>query len=123
MVRQSLGSDRHLLLGLHDTGIGLARATGILEFTLEHDASAKALGRAAIRVCQQRVLGMRSVQQHPARPFLPYQILSERVSKHGTRWGDVDHVRATILLAQRIIRRLDVEQRDLLVLACVSEFQ
>ena len=66
---------------------------------------------------------MRAIDQHPARPFLPHQVLRQRVGEHAARRRDVDHVVAAVLLAQCIVGRLDVEQRDLLRAAGIGKGQ
>ena len=59
--------------------------------------------------------------QHPVPPLLPQQVLGERVGAHGPVRRDVEHVAATLLLAQRVVAGAHVEDERVLGLGKIGD--
>ena len=76
------------------------------------DFGAEADSRTAQRLRVKLVRFVRADDEQPARPSLPDQILRERISQHGTRRRDLDHIAAAVLLAQPVIRRAGIEEQE-----------
>ena len=109
--RRLLGEHRHLPLDQGDAAIGTTRTTSILEGSFLNDLGAEARGGTAQCIGVQPVLIMRADDEQPAFPLLPHQILGERIREHRARRRDMDHIGATVLLAQPIVDRASIQQQ------------
>ena len=85
---------------LHKPGIGLARPARVLADPFLNDPGAKPFGGAAVRRGQQCIFRMGTEHKKPTRPFLPYEILSNRIRQHAVRRRDVNKIGPTILLTE-----------------------
>jgi hypothetical protein len=77
-----LREHRHLGLDLDVARVGAPRPARVLVGALVDDLRPELLGGAAVGIGQEPILGMRALDQEPARPTLPDQVLGERVGLH-----------------------------------------
>ena len=75
---------RDLLLHLLEAAVGAPAADFVFELAFFHDLHAKSLGRALEGIGIELVFSLRSDDQEPVAPLLPYQVLRQPVSQHGT---------------------------------------
>ena len=108
--RRALREDRHLLLDLLLAGIRAARARRLLVFSLFNDRAAEALRRPANGLEISEVLGEDALHHEPALPFLPHEILRERIGEHVAVWRRVQDVGAAFFLPQLLVFGAHVEQ-------------
>ena len=108
---RALRQRRHLALGLHGAGVAAPAAARVFIDSLLDNLRAEFFRRASIGLCEKLVLRMRALDEQPAAPLLPDQILREPVGEHGARGRDVNNALAAVFLAQPFVRRRDVENQ------------
>ena len=100
MVGRALGLHRNLGLNLLITRVEIAGARRqVVNLVLDYlaaKAGGGALDHGEIILVLRRV----AADHEPSRPFLPDQILRQRVGPHGVVGNDVEHVGAAFLLAE-----------------------
>ncbi|MNU76125.1 hypothetical protein D3C71_656720 [compost metagenome] len=110
-------------LDLHHAAIGSSRRTGIGKFLLRDNLRAEPLGRPAQSVGKQPVTFMRTINQRPAPPLFPDQILRQPVCQHAARRCRMKDVCAAILFPQPVVRGADIEDDYSFGLGCIRQRQ
>ena len=121
VLRHALRQHGHLRLDLLMAGVGAARAGLERIWRLADDLAAEAGGGAPDRCGIALVGGRLAHDQEPAAPFLPDEILRERVGAHGPVGADVEHVGPALLLAQGVVVGADVENDGALRLGQIGD--
>src|SRR5690606_16700468 len=107
--RRALGEHRHLRLYLLVAAVGAARPGVESIGAFLDDLRAEAGGGPAYRTRVFFVGRMLALDQEPATPLLPEQILGERVGAHRVARGYMEQVRAAACATELIVARPDVE--------------
>ena len=116
VVGRALRQHRHLRLDLLMAGVGAALTRLESVGALLDDLGAEAIGRAADGGGISLVGRRFADDQHPVAPFLPQQVLGERVGAHRPVGRDMENVAAALLLPQDVVAGAHVEDERVLAL-------
>ena len=108
-------------LRLHAAGIRAAAPAGVLIDSLLDDLGTEFFRGVAQRLGIKLVFRMRPLDQEPAFPLLPHEILGKTVGEHGMTGRDVNDIGATIFFPKKILGRAGIENKDPLVLRGIGE--
>src|SRR5262249_31465864 len=123
VVGRALGEDRHLLLDLLLARVRASRLCSTLIFALLDDGAPEALGGPVDGIEISEVLGEDALHHEPALPFLPHEILRERIGQHVEVRRRVQHISAAVFLAKIHVLGSYVEQQHVLAFDRVRETQ
>ena len=123
VIGDVLSAHPHLILDLDVAGLGRARGRVVGIGALGDDLTTELLGGAAERGGEGEILRLGAVDQEPAGPLRPHQILDQGVGLHRPARDHVEHVRPAEVGAQVVVLGAAIENQGVLGLRQIGQRQ